>query len=107
MLSEHSPEDDALYLAPGARVGAWRVVERQGYGGFGIVYRAVRAGQEHAGSVALKLARCPWERRFAREAELLWRIRDANSSGRPECDRSGESFDSHGFMIHQGLRPSL
>jgi eukaryotic-like serine/threonine-protein kinase len=78
MPPEHSPEDEALCLAPGTRVGAWQVVERQGYGGFGIVYRAVRVGQEHAGSVALKLARHPWEWRFARETELLSRIRDAS-----------------------------
>jgi eukaryotic-like serine/threonine-protein kinase len=78
MPSEHSLEDEALRLAPGMRVGAWRVMERQGYGGFGCVYRAVRVGQEHAGFVALKLARHPWERRFAREAELLSRIRDSS-----------------------------
>jgi predicted Ser/Thr protein kinase len=74
MPSEHFPEPPSLRLAPGAQVGCWRVVARQGHGGCGIVYRALRVGQEHAGPVALKLARYPWDRRFAREAELLSRI---------------------------------
>jgi eukaryotic-like serine/threonine-protein kinase len=75
MPSEHFPEDPALRLTPGARVGRWRVVERQGHGGCGIVYRAQRVGQEQAGPVALKLARYPWDRRFGREVELLSRLR--------------------------------
>jgi serine/threonine protein kinase len=74
VTSERFPEHPALRRAPGAQVGCWRVVERQGFGGNGIVYRALRVGQEHAGPVALKLARYPWDRRFAREAELLSRI---------------------------------
>jgi hypothetical protein len=73
MPSEHFPEDPALRLEPGAQLGCWRVAERQGFGGYGIVYRALRIGQEHSDSVALKLARYPWDRRFAREAELLSR----------------------------------
>jgi serine/threonine protein kinase len=74
MPSEHFPEPPSLRLAAGTQVGCWRVVARQGSGGCGIVYRALRVGQEHAGPVALKLARYPWDRRFAREAELLSRI---------------------------------
>jgi serine/threonine protein kinase len=74
MHSPHFPEHPDLRLEPGVELGCWRVVQRQGYGGCGIVYRALRVGQEHAGPVALKLARYPWDRRFAREAELLSRI---------------------------------
>jgi serine/threonine protein kinase len=74
MPSEHFPEHPALRLSPGAQLGCWRVVQRQGHGGNGIVYRALRVGQEHAGPFALKLARYPWDRRFTREAELLSRI---------------------------------
>ena len=48
---------------------AWR-----GQGAYGVVYRAVRAGLEHAGPVALKLARYPWDARLGREAELLSRV---------------------------------
>jgi serine/threonine protein kinase len=50
-------------------VEAW-----QGQGAYGAVYRAVRADQEHAGPVALKLSLYPWDARFAREAELLSRL---------------------------------
>jgi tRNA A-37 threonylcarbamoyl transferase component Bud32 len=78
MPFEHFPEDPALRLEPGTLLGCWRVVERQGFGGYGIVYRARRVGQERSDSVALKLARYPWDRRFAREAELLSRIHHAS-----------------------------
>jgi eukaryotic-like serine/threonine-protein kinase len=74
MSSEHSPAEPSLLLRPGAQVGPWHVVGRQGFGGFGIVYCARRAGEEHTSYVALKLARYPWDCRFAREAELLARI---------------------------------
>jgi serine/threonine protein kinase len=42
-----------------------------GQGSYGAVYRAVRAGQEHAEPVALKLSLLPWNERFVREAKLL------------------------------------
>ncbi|HEX8703953.1 MAG TPA: protein kinase [Myxococcaceae bacterium] len=43
----------------------------QGRGAYGAVYRAVLAGQEHKGPVALKLSLSPWNARMGREAELL------------------------------------
>ncbi len=61
-------------LSPGTQVGAWRVVAWQGQGTYGVVYRAVPVGQEHAGPVALKVSLLPWDGRFAREAELLSRL---------------------------------
>ena len=42
-----------------------------GHGAFGVVYRAVRVGQESAGPVAIKMALFPWEPRFMREVGLL------------------------------------
>ncbi|MDY7227853.1 serine/threonine protein kinase [Hyalangium rubrum] len=69
------PEAPSLHLLPGTQVGDWRVVERQGQGTYGVVYRAVRVGQEDSGPVALKLAVYPWDPRFAREVGLLSRIR--------------------------------
>lgn len=61
-------------LPPGTRVGPWRVVEPRGCGTYGAVYRAV-SDEDAQDSVALKLALHPWDERFAREAELLARIR--------------------------------
>jgi serine/threonine protein kinase len=49
----------------------WRVVGCRGHGAYGIVYRAVRVGQEAAGEVALKVALYPWDPRFMREVGLL------------------------------------
>jgi serine/threonine protein kinase len=61
-------------LPLGARIGPWRVVERRGLGVYGAVYLAI--GKSAAvGPVALKLALHPGDERFAREVELLSRIR--------------------------------
>ncbi|MFP2905786.1 serine/threonine protein kinase [Pyxidicoccus sp. 3LFB2] len=62
-------------LPSGTLIGPWRVEAPLGRGTFGVVYRAVAA--EHGGtdSVALKVALYPWDKRFAREAELLSRLR--------------------------------
>ena len=62
------------HLPPGTQVGPWRVEAWRGQGAYGAVYRAVRVGQEPAGPVALKLALHSWDRRLAREAELLSRL---------------------------------
>ncbi|WP_037583225.1 serine/threonine protein kinase [Stigmatella aurantiaca] len=62
-------------LPPGTLLGPWRLIGRVGRGAYGAVYRAVRAGQEHAGTVALKLSLYSLEGRFEREAEVLSRVR--------------------------------
>ncbi|WP_240359071.1 serine/threonine protein kinase [Pyxidicoccus trucidator] len=62
-------------LLPGARIGPWLLLEQRGRGSYGVVYRAVSAEQQGADPVALKLALYPADARFAREAELLSRIR--------------------------------
>ncbi|MDY7230254.1 serine/threonine protein kinase [Hyalangium rubrum] len=74
MAFEHAPEDHSPRLPPGTQIGDWRVLERQGAGAYGVVYRAVRVGQEDAGPVALKLAVYPGDLRFMREVGLLSRI---------------------------------
>jgi serine/threonine-protein kinase len=61
-------------LPLGTQVGPWRVVEQRGRGTYGAVYRAFGA-RDAAGPVALKLALHPRDERFAREVELLTRIR--------------------------------
>jgi serine/threonine protein kinase len=63
------------HLPPGTQVGPWRVVARAGCGVHGAVYRAVSARSQFAPPVALKLALRPGDPRFAREVELLSRIR--------------------------------
>jgi serine/threonine protein kinase len=78
---ETSRVEGPASLPPGTEVGPWRVVEFQGHGSYGIVYRAFRVGQEHLGPVALKLARYPWDPRFAREAELLSRLHHPSIPG--------------------------
>ncbi len=61
-------------LPPGTWVGPWRVLERRGWGAYGAVYRALGVG-DVLGPVALKVALHPGDGRFAREVELLSRLR--------------------------------
>ncbi|MFP2905163.1 serine/threonine-protein kinase, partial [Pyxidicoccus sp. 3LFB2] len=86
-------------LPPGTRIGPWLLLEQRGRGTYGVVYRAVLADSQAANAmpaalpathavpqlahalpqaahvVALKLALHPGDARFAREAELLSRLR--------------------------------
>jgi serine/threonine protein kinase len=71
---DRAPEEPLHPLAPGTRIGAWRVEIWRGQGAHGAVYRAVRVGQEHAGPVALKVSLLPGNKRLVREAELLSRL---------------------------------
>jgi serine/threonine protein kinase len=73
MQSTSPPALHPAMLLPGTRVGPWRVVAWAGCGMNGAVYRAVPVGSEHASPVALKIALCPSDPRFAREVELLSR----------------------------------
>ena len=57
-------------LAPGTRVGRWRVVERLGVGGQGAGYR-VEDLEPPGGFHALKLALSAHDRRAEREAVLM------------------------------------
>ncbi len=61
-------------LPPGTRIGPWRLLGQRSRGTYGVVYLAEH-GDEPSGVVALKLALYPADARFAREAELLSRIR--------------------------------
>ncbi|XHF23556.1 serine/threonine protein kinase [Corallococcus exercitus] len=65
----------AEWLPPGTRVDRWEVVERLGAGGYGTTYSVRRSGRAEGRLYALKLSRRPGERWFAREAELLARVR--------------------------------
>ncbi|WP_373371447.1 protein kinase domain-containing protein [Stigmatella ashevillensis] len=62
-------------LEPETRIGAWRVVSREGHGSYGAVYRVESVKEGAGGPYALKLALHERDPRFEREAELLSRIR--------------------------------
>jgi predicted Ser/Thr protein kinase len=63
------------HLPKGTLVEGWRVEGWGGRGTYGVVYSAVRVGQERSGPiVALKVAVHHQDPRFAREAALLSRI---------------------------------
>ncbi len=74
MSLEHAPDGRLPLLPSDTQVGDWRVLGYHGQGSYGVVYRAVRIGQEEAGPVALKVALYPWDPRYAREVELLARV---------------------------------
>ncbi|HEX8700616.1 MAG TPA: serine/threonine-protein kinase [Myxococcaceae bacterium] len=61
-------------LAPGTRVGAWRVKAWQGQGAYGAVYRAERVGWKRSEPGALKVSLWLWNWRMEREVELLSRL---------------------------------
>lgn len=67
-------EVDPQLLPLGLRVGSWRVTGRRGRGAYGAVYRVEWEGREEEGPFAMKLAVCPGDERFKREAWLLSRI---------------------------------
>jgi hypothetical protein len=69
------PELEPTALPLGTQVGNWWVSGFRGRGTYGAVYRAVSVLSGPARPVALKLAIHPGDPRFAREAELLSRIR--------------------------------
>ena len=70
----HPDAVDPSHLAPGTHVDGWRVLSRHEAGTFGVVYLAVRAGEEEAGPFALKLARQRNDARLEREVQLLARV---------------------------------
>ncbi len=90
MPVERSPQEQPSLLPADTQVGDWRVVDRRGQGAYGVVYRAVRVGQEAAGMVAFKLALYPWDPRFLREGALLSLIHHP----------SVPPLLGHGFWMH-------
>jgi len=73
--NDESPAD----ALTGSRLGPFRVVERIGRGGMGVVYRGVREGDDFRQQVALKLIRRGFDfddvqARFLRERRILARL---------------------------------
>ncbi|MDC0713003.1 serine/threonine-protein kinase [Stigmatella sp. ncwal1] len=64
-------------LGVGSRVGLWRLERLAGRGSFGRVFQARRDGEPQSEPVALKVALAPEDARYAREVELLSRLRHA------------------------------
>src|SRR5690242_19701957 len=90
MKRQPAPVGHLFCLPPGTRVRDWVLLGCHGHGAFGVVYRAVRVGQESAGPVALKMALFPWDPRFMREVGLLALVRH------PSIPR----LLGHGFWQH-------
>jgi serine/threonine protein kinase len=87
-------------LAPGTRVGAWRVKAWQGQGGYGAVYRAERVGFRRSEPGALKVSLLRWGWRMEREVELLSRL--SHPSIPRLLDRGGPqppSGDEYPFFV--------
>jgi eukaryotic-like serine/threonine-protein kinase len=74
MKPPHAPASHPAFLPPGTQIGPWRVVAWAGQGVHGVIFQAVRIGQEDAGPVALKLALLPEDPRLAREVAVLSRV---------------------------------
>ena len=89
-------------LAPGSIVGPWRLDCRVGRGSYGVVFQATRAEDPESEPVALKLAVYPDDPRFAREVELLTRIRHPSV---PALVEQGQwiapSGKSHPYVVMQ------
>ena len=78
-LSEAAPEDTLV----GSLLGPFRVIERIGRGGMGIVYRGEREGADFSQQVAIKLIRRGFDfddirERFLRERRILARLSHPN-----------------------------
>ena len=74
---------ESLTIAPGTRIGAWRVIDEIGRGGMGVVLRAERADGAYRQEIALKLidgkaVRADQHALFVRERQMLAELEHPN-----------------------------
>jgi tetratricopeptide (TPR) repeat protein len=96
LLGRASPR---VGLAPGNRIGAYRVVELLGVGGMGEVYRAERADGQFEHQVAIKLMRREVSDRpqqFHAERQILARLEHPNIAGLHD---GGVAEDGRLYMV--------
>lgn len=123
-LAAEASDDDAA-LAPGIRVGPYRIVREIGRGGMGVVYLAERADQEFQKRVALKVVKRGMDtdevlRRFRHERQILASLEHPNiarlldggatADGRPCLVMEyieGEPIDAYCDRRRLGIRERL
>lgn len=93
-------EDDPL-SAPGVVIGGYRLVERIGVGGMGVVWRAQRADNAFERTVAIKLIKRGLDtdevlRRFRLERQVLARLEHANIA---RLYDAGASDDGRPYLV--------
>ncbi|MFT3791727.1 MAG: serine/threonine-protein kinase [Rudaea sp.] len=93
--------DAALRDRHGERIGPWRIVRLLGVGGMGQVWLVERGDGLHAGQAALKMLRFAAvdraaQQRFAREGELLARLRHAHVARLLDV---GESDEGQRYLV--------
>jgi serine/threonine protein kinase/tetratricopeptide (TPR) repeat protein len=92
-------ESPRVGLAPGVRIGAYRVMDLLGVGGMGEVYRAERADGQFDHQVAIKLMRREVgdrPQRFHAERQILARLEHPNIAGLHD---GGIAEDGRPFMV--------
>ena len=99
-VSAFQPEaPEAGSVAPGTRIGAWRIVELIGRGGMGEVYRAERADGQFEQQAALKLIRrdaAEHPQRFQSERQILARL---EHPGIARLLDGGMAHDGRPYMV--------
>jgi len=99
-VSAFQPEaPEAGSVAPGTRIGAWRIVELIGRGGMGEVYRAERADGQFEQQAALKLIRrdaAEAPQRFQSERQILARL---EHPGIARLLDGGMAHDGRPYMV--------
>ncbi len=101
--ARHAGASRELVLSPGARLGAWRVVEAVGSGGMGAVYRAERADGAFEMAVAIKLIRLRrknLDERLKIERQLLARLNQRNIA---RLIDGGTTEDGHAYLVMEWI----
>ena len=97
-------EQQQADLAPGTRIGDWRIVEPIGVGGMGMVYRAERADGAFEMTVAIKFIRAQHDplmaERLALETQLLARLDHPNIA---RIVDGGTTADGRNYLVMEWI----